>query len=281
MTTPKQIPDWLLERIALDEVPADLRRAYDLDRRLAEDAELAQRLEALRRDDQEQLAAHPPAQAAAEIERRLRRVRAGAEQAPASSWFARPLVPALLALAALLLVWSLWPAGDAVQVAEIHPPPGAGDGYGDAFEGPDEIRFKGVPRLRLYRQRGDSADELSDGASASVGDLVQIHYSANNAAHGVILSIDGSGAVVLHYPEGRAGDTALEPGDRVPLAHAYELDDARPFERFFFISSADPIDTALVLERANALAQTPTHARSEALELPGALAQWSMTLAKE
>jgi hypothetical protein len=62
----------------------------------------------------------------------------------------------------------------------------------------------------------------------------------------LIASIDGAGVVTLHYPanaDAPALATALAQKP-TSLPQAYVLDDAPQFERFFFITSEDPIEVA-------------------------------------
>lgn len=271
MAPQPRVPDWLLERVALDQIPPG--QADELARRMAADPTAQARLEALRASSQEILAALPPAQVAAEVERRRRVAAIAASERPR----ARAWLPAMGALAAA-----------AVLALALAPRDGVSPGRPD-----DEItRPKGDPHLVIHRKRGEEVERLERDASARAGDLLQIAYVAAGHTHGVILSIDGAGVVTLHHPTAPEDDTTLAatPGEGViELAHAYELDDAPAYERFFFVTSAPPsgaspeapIDLALILDRAQALARNPAAARSAPLDLPGSLQQWSFLLRKE
>lgn len=145
------------------------------------------------------------------------------------------------------------------------------------------LRSKGSPHLLIHRQNKNSAqpEPLEDGATIHPGDLLQVSYLSSDAAHGVIFSVDGRGSVTLHFPEDFAKSTALSPvGKAVALPHAYKLDDAPDFERFFFITSANPIDTAALLKTADSLARSPERAATAPLSLPQGLTQWSARLLK-
>lgn len=88
-------------------------------------------------------------------------------------------------------------------------------------------RIKGMrPALALFRKSERGSEALADGDVARAGDLVRVGYRAAGRAYGVILSIDGRGAVTLHLPAGGGRAAALHPGDTVLLGHSYELDDA-------------------------------------------------------
>ena len=294
MAEQSRVPDWLLERVALDQVPPG--QADELARRMAADPTAQARLEALRASSQEILAALPPAQVAAEVERR-RRVNDAAEAAAAARPRSRAWLPAMGVFAtAAVLALALLPRDPR--------DPGNGD-LVSSIPGAEDTRVKGDPHLVIHRKRGDQVERLDRDASARAGDLLQIAYAAAGHTHGVILSIDGAGVVTLHHPIAPGNDTTLPPPAApdqatpakpapgkglIDLAHAYELDDAPAYERFFFITPArtpggpgspSPIDLALILERAHALARDPAAARTAALDLPDSLQQWSFLLRKE
>jgi hypothetical protein len=304
MADQSRVPDWLLERVALDQIPPG--QADDLARRVAADPTAEARLAALRASNQEILAALPPAQVAAEVERRRRvaDIAAASEATPERSR-PRAWLPAMGAMAAA-----------AVLALAFLPRDPRGADQGDVVTGlggAEDTRAKGDPHLVIHRKRGDEVERLGQGAAARAGDLLQIGYVAAGHTHGLILSIDGAGVVTLHHPIAPDADTTLPapaqgtPGPAAPgkpapgkgvieLAHAYELDDAPAYERFFFITPAHAsgapattppgapeaaIDVALILDRAHALARNPAAARGAPLELPDSLQQWSFLLRKE
>src|SRR5690606_19161898 len=125
------------------------------------------------------------------------------------------------------------------EVASI-PPPGegpAGDRAAAAIDaaddtGPEGVRLKGQePHLALHRRAaGAVVERLGEGATARAGDVLQVSYVAAGRRRGAVLSIDGRGVVTLHFPERAGAATELVQEGAVPLAHAYELDDAPAFE---------------------------------------------------
>jgi hypothetical protein len=291
----ERIPTWLLERVAAGEVPpehADEVRQI-LDRDPAERARLAE----LERSNEEILAALPPALVAAEVTRRA------AVAEPGAGWLARAASlrrdhgPNRAPVRRRMLAWSssLAACAGAVllvmvvgrQVGWLGPDTARdGAGAGDQVASGDVTRVKGderQPRLLLFRKRGDKAQLLdlkSDLARA--GDNIQISYrTVARAAHGVILSIDGAGAVNLHFPVQATGSTLLEQSQAARLSYAYELDDAPGFERFLFLTSASPIDVAAVMAAAEKLARDPLRAARDTLPLTGTLEQRWYTLRKE
>jgi hypothetical protein len=214
------VPDWKLERMLLGEIAPE-----GLDERERE------KLEGLRRENEEILAAHPPEQVVAEIERR--RAQAALQEQDRSDRTHRPERRLLLALGPAL-------AAAAVAVAVFVPLP------------QETERSKGAaPYLVIHRHAGDRADRLEAGAEVRAHDVLQLSYVSLGRPYGVIFSIDGRGVVTLHHPASEAAAQELADLDgAVPLPNAYELDDAPEFERFFFVTASTPMDVGALLERA-------------------------------
>ncbi|QAT88949.1 ActD-like protein [Corallococcus coralloides] len=277
MTSPHRTPDWLLERIALGELPPDeLAAARD---RLSREPDGPARLAALEADSRATLEALPPARVAREVKARF--ARAGspttaprAEASPSRpSWrFLPALVPVLAAATLVVLVRP----GASSQEQEARDPWPA-TGTPGVLE---PTRSKGLqPRLDVHRQSGTRTERLTDGAPAQAGDVVQLSYTAAGHAHGVILSVDGRGTVTPHLPA--PGDTSapLERSGSHLLPRAYELDDAPGFERFFLVTSDTPFELEGVMAAARVLATSP-EARTAPLTLPTGLGQTSFLLEK-
>ena len=241
-------PDWVLERVAFDELPAGRSRAA------ARDPATADRLRCLADEDRAFFEAHPPERVVPEIRRRLRTAggtRPRGVRLPALLGFGAPAMAM-----ALLLVW----IGTPMTVEDLGaPPPLAGQ------------RDKGdlTPQLLLFRRSNDGRVEAlpPDGADALAGDLVQLSYVAHGRPHGVIVSIDGRGRVTLHLPQSEDGPTELAQSGATALPDSYELDEAPDFERFVLVTSWQPIDTAAVLKAARRVASTPDAARNRPLPL--------------
>ena len=261
------LPDWLVERAALDEVPPASRDRVDR----ADPRELAERVAALREDSAAELARHPVGPAVAQIEaqraaqatlraRRQRQRRLGAL--------------GLATTAATALVFTrlaVDPAtepSDPARTSKVAPPD-------------DGNRVKGVPRLVAFRQVGNQAERLARDAFVRAGDVLQLRYDAGTRGYGVIASLDGAGVVTLHFPLGEDAPpeaTAVAP-KMTTLPRAYALDDAPRFERFFFLTADEPIDVQRSLAAMRALAARPDSADA-ALELPADIHQWSLRLRK-
>lgn len=254
------IPDWLVERAALDEVGPHRDR---IDR--ADPRELAEQIAGLRADNAAELASHPAGPAVAQIEARI----AGEQRrrvARRRRWQLGVL--GLASAASIVVVVVLIGKRGPITDETVTEAPG---------ELPTE-RVKGASRLLAFRLVDDGVEQLKEDTLARAGDVIQLRYNAGGKNHGVIASIDGAGAVTLHYPATEDGSTALAP-KTTALPHAYALDEAPNFERFFFVTADEPIDVAGCLTTLRALAQRSDGATATP-ELPAGLRQWSLRLRK-
>jgi hypothetical protein len=259
------LPDWLVERAALDEVPPASRDRIDR----ADPRELADRIAQLRTDNAAELAAYPAGPAVAQIEARV-----VAERRRIAGRRRRQLgVLGMLSVAAaagVLFVVTRPAEPPRERVAQI-------DERGDL----EDTRPKGIARLVAFRQAGEHAERLEEDAVVRAGDLIQLRYNAAGQGYGVIASVDGAGVVTLHYPTSEDAPreaTALAAKPTV-LQHAYALDDAPRFERFFFITAAEPIDVHRSLAALRVLAAR-SNSDTASLVLPPGLRQWSLRLRK-
>ncbi|MCX4246550.1 hypothetical protein [Paraliomyxa miuraensis] len=165
-------------------------------------------------------------------------------------------------------------SGEVDPGSATDPEPGSSD---------EPVRIKGLaPHLLLHRQRGGAVEQLSDGAMARAGDLIQISYVAAGNRNGVVVSLDGAGLVTLHHPTRADVPSILVSRGQHALDHAYELDDARSYERFVFVTSGDePLAAITVMNAAASLAKRGTAARDSPLPLPERWRQSSILLHKE
>ena len=264
-TDTNPVPDLLLERYRLGELPP--AEAEALERRLLADGELRGRVEALDRSDAEVRRLLAEGRLAESVRTRLR-VRASSPAPPARkrAWTSA----ALLAAAATVLVALSVPLAGRLVPSPGGPPPSVE---------PSGDRIKGLqPALVLYRRTPNGSEALADGDSVRQGDLIRVGYRAAGRGFGVIVSIDGRGGVTLHLPENGPRSPSLKTGGTVLLDHAYELDDAPRWERFFFVTSPQPFDVSTVVEAARA---APGNGLPPAaLRLPPPLEQSGLSLAK-
>jgi hypothetical protein len=254
--------EWLLERYLLGELPPGQRR--ELERELEDDPALRAELERLRLSNEEILGAYPAGRLLPDI---LKKAARREKTVTAPSRWRLAWVPALAA-AVLLLVF-LPPI--------LRQPPGHGPYTG--IKGGTAMPTA-TPGLQIFRSSNGSGEALNSGDQARGGDLLQLAYVPAGQTHGVILSIDGSGSITLHFPEKIGGDTALQNGRRVFLPQSYELDRAPRFERFFFITAREPLPTAAILEKAGELAAHADKAMTGRLDIPGRFRQFSFLVRK-
>ncbi len=239
----RSLPELLLERYRLNELPDATHAAIARD--AAADPAVRARLDALERSDSEIRDRYAP------------------------DVLARPRAARHRSTRALILVGALAAAVLALLVTIPRPIVSTGD----------DTRIKGVaarPALAVYRRTPAGSERLADGDVARAGDVLRIGYASASRPYGIILSIDGSGAVTLHLPP--SGDRAvhLEPGGMNLLDSAYELDEAPRVERFYFVTGTRPFDVPPVLAAAR-----HAHGAPDTLPLPPGLEQVTFTVQKE
>lgn len=248
----RRTPDVLVEQLALGELSPE--RKAEVLRALEAEPGGMERLTRIAASNAEILERHPPGRVARGI---LLRSEPGRRPAR-TAWLLVPAVAA--AVVAVVLV------ARPVHRATL-------DGPGPA--GPGVTRVKGDPRIVIDRKVDGGTEELERGGPAQAGDLLQLGYVPAGARHGVIVSVDGLGAVTLHLPKAPAESTQLGSGvQRLPFS--YELDQAPGFERFILVTSERPIDVAAVLEAVRALGADP----ERPLALPDGLRQHDFLVRK-
>ncbi len=247
----RRIPDYLLERVAAGDLTPEERHAV-LDR-LAREKGGAERLALIARDDRETLERLPPARVTGEVRRRS----SGRHR---SAWL---LIP-------------VFAAAGAVSLFLFHTAPRAP--RSDEME---RVRVKGLsPHLLIHRRTATGVELVAPGTPARAGDLLQLAYVSAGRGFGVILSVDGRGAVTRHWPAHGTDAAALTPGGEVLLPESFRLDDAPGFERFFLVTSDRPFAVAGALDAARALARRPD-ASEAPLPLTSGLSESSILVLKE
>lgn len=262
-----RVPDLLVEQLALGELPPD--RAAKVRAQLEAEPDGFERLAKIRRSNDELLFQYPPRQIAPAVAKR-----AGIQPKKSrSQWFF--VLPVAAAAAAFALMARNGSNVMTGSLSEQEP---------SATSAAEVILTKGQPRLVIYKKTETGSELLQPGAKVHARDTLQLQYLAGEEKwrYGVAFSIDGKGAVTLHYPEQIGQPQDLQAGKAVALPHAYELDDAPDFERFFFVASEEPVDINAILIGANSMAAHKEAAAAGYLNLPqGQFSQWSMTLRKE
>lgn len=238
------------EQIALGELKPE--NEYDKDR-----------IRSIEESNQKILKEYPPELMAAQIKMRMNEPNRDAVQN--RSIFRRIYIPLSAAAVFLLFI-------------AIYPVLFERSGTNTNMES-DTVRFKGNgPSLYIYRNENGETELLGNNTIVKEKDLLQISYDAQGARYGVIFSIDGRGAVTLHFPGNIYSSTRLDSGGKVLLPYSYELDNAPFFERFFFVTSEHEIDASVIMEKAGRIAKGN---KSEMLILPEDQRQQSMILFKE
>jgi anti-sigma-K factor RskA len=269
MNKNETFPDIILERYILGELHRD-QMEY-IRRTLACDTDLNERVEKLIKSNEAILKEHPASEMADAINLRLHSNRVGTQsEGKKNSWFDMPFQSPLFAsLAIAVVIVSLT---SLVRQNRIH------------YAIHNEIRVKGLqPHLVVFKKnRADQRVEmLHNLSSASQGDILQLGYVAVDKKYGTIISLDGRGTVTQHFPETVDGSTLLVKGKDVLLSRAYELDNAPQFERFFFITSDNPIDISTVRKSIEKMVQKHNKSlETETLDLPAGFQQFYLVIRK-
>ncbi len=254
----KTISTFLLERFLLGEVSPAEQKAVES--ALAQDTALRQQLEDLKSSNARILTELPPALMAHQIREKARTAALQEEEAVPikTPWFQRLIRP--LGIAAPILAVFLF--------------------FFIIF--PEPTREKGLsPHLVIYQKTQASAQPLAEGQVLQENDILQIAYVAAGFEYGVILSIDGKGAITFHHPPDKRGTTTLEPLKEHLLSRSYQLDNAPYFEKFFLVTSRYPIPVARVQKAAEELAVKGQEAKNMSLSLPPYLEQSSFLVYKK
>ncbi len=263
----KRVPDLLIEQYALGELPPATAR------RVERSEGFEQRVAKIRRDNEATLARYPAGVYAARIRNQYEAEYRDRSRDRTPARTVGTLAMVLPAAAALLVVGFLLFGGLDVGFAPQADPQA------------EITRLKGVePAIAVYRAdpRGvGGVQRLSDGDNARAGDVVQLSYQAADARYGVIVSMDGRGAVTLHYPPDPGSVPQLIPGGEQTLPYAYRLDDAPRFEMFLFITSRTGFDVAAVVSELERQASRISDDPEQTPDLPQQFEIRSLTIRKE
>jgi hypothetical protein len=234
----KRIPDLMIEQYLLGELPADEVAEVEASEGFAD------RIATLRRSNEEILAAYPPEQFALRIlnrhDGRNKRASSAARtrRFTRTRWLSLAIPGAIAAVAGFVFL--------------LQGPLGGGNGSDDANT--EVVRLKGSDaEISIYRAvtgttRTSDAERLSNGDTAVAGDELQIAYNPGAMHYGMIVSVDGRGTVMLHFPVVQSDEPELQGGThRLPFA--YTLDDAPNYENFYFIVADELFSVREVLDR--------------------------------
>ncbi len=266
----ERVPDILIEQYVLGELPAE--EAH----RIEKTEGFVQRVAAIERDNAAFAERFPADVFAVRIENQYRAETESNATPERSSYQARRTAFRFMTFAvpgAALLVIGLLVFG------------GLGVGVDPVFDPDNEItRLKGTePELTVYRSVGGrtgSAEELSDGDRAVEGDRLQVAYNAGGRPFGTIISVDGRGALTLHYPVTASAAPELVAAGEQSLPYGYQLDDAPKFEKFYFITSQDAFNVPEILGYVQDQVDDIVEEPDTALRLPVGFAIDSVTIRK-
>lgn len=241
--TPR-VPQLLVERLVLGELSPE--QAASVRARLDKEPGGLARLSAIEANNAKVLERMPPRVFAARLEQEA--------SPPARRWV---WAPVLAVAAAALLYVAVPPQGPEIPLT---PPVSVDPG----------VRVKGdALDLAIHVQTAQGPLRLEDQSKVQAGDQLQLSTYSAEPVYAAVFSLDGNGVLTQHLPE-RGGDAVLlEPGPQ-PLPHAYVLDDAPEFERFFLVSAPEPFELAPVMQSAK-----------KGIELAPNLEQRMLTLRKE
>ena len=256
MIDPKRVPELLVEKLAMGELPADQAKQVRL--RLEAEPGGLERLAAIEQSNREILNDYPVRPIAAAI-----RQKAEEQKEHKFNWSSMPLAAIAAALIVITAALVLWPS---LRSAEQFDP----------RVQPITDRIKGDARLFIHLKTDAGSRELVSGEIAEAGALLQISYDAGNEDYGAIASVDGRGNITLHFPARPDGSTKLTTGGLQSLPFAYELDDAPRFERFVFVSANEPFNAGLLINALKAVGDSP----DTDLKLPKNLSVTELTLLK-
>jgi len=271
-TANRRVPDVVLERYRLSELPA--AESERLERQLREDEALRRRLGEIEASDGELLRSGAPERLAAGVRREARRAgpQSGTPGRRSPAW--RWLVPAAAVAGAVVLV-------AVITLPAVRGRMGQPSSSSPGAPATDD-RIKGLePSLTLFRRGSSGSEVLADNSVAHAGDLIRVAYQAAGRPYGVIVSVDGRGGVTLHLPPSGSAASPLQAGDRVLLDQAYELDDAPRWEKFYLVTGNEPFDVASIVNAARRAAEDAGSDGPPALDLPPGLEQASLSIAKK
>ncbi|MBN2344054.1 MAG: hypothetical protein JXX29_23260 [Deltaproteobacteria bacterium] len=259
MTESKQTPDLLVEKLAAGQLSTAEETAV---RQRLEAEDGLSRLDDIAQSNQDILNDYPVRQMAASIRERYA---ASTPQKSVAFKLFWTLAPVSAVAAAAAVVFMLAPSPVPSDPSETTSVGSVDPNYSD-----DSIRIKsGDPFLRIFKKNKTDEIEVKSGDKLAEGDVLQLKMITNHARSMVVCSVDGNGAVTLHYPERPAATTRVTELKSISLPYGYELDDAPDFERFFIVwtESETPIDAQQIIEKIKSM----KHAAHDTPELSGAV----------
>ena len=265
----RNVPDWLLERLALGELDAET--AADVRRRLAAEGRSPDDIAAaVAASNREILAELPASQTAAEI--RQRAAQAAAAAAPGAQAGDLPVGVPLALAGGLALTQLMW--------RPAHPDEGVVSRVG---ENPEIIIAKGDPDPRLYVYRHGAerqrASERRRARRARRSAAARVRRRGGGYGVAAVDRRRRQGDAALAREEERRAARRAEARARTACPRRTSWTTRPPSSASSWCSAATPFSVATAMEAARALAAQPS-ARKQALALPPGFEQISLALDK-
>jgi anti-sigma factor RsiW len=220
--------EWTLQRLVAEELKGEDRDSVAA--HTVSCTHCRARVNALDREREAFLRAHPFDEVEAEIAERALFVPDDPEIRVGTPWWERWRAP-LLVLAV---------GGMAAMVVAMIALPGSG-GRGDASTAPGN-RAKGITALNAALHRDGRVTEVTDETRVRAGDELQFAVDTGTHDHLVLVGVDGTGAVTVYLPADGGASLPLEPGAGRVLDRGFRLDDAPGPEVFVAFLTDEPID---------------------------------------
>lgn len=251
MTQKKELPELFIEKLASKEMPKEME--FSLRHQLEAENNL-NRLAQIKQSNRKILDSYPPAQLAASI-----RLRYEQQKKTTHKSNLRYLIPTSAVLAAAAAAFLIMNIGKEVPVTT----------QGTQQPQTEYIGLKGAPQLHIHKKTNTGEVKINSGDNATQGDVLQIKFNSSSAKSLIICSVDGHGAVTLHYPEHESESTKVKTNTKRVLPFGYELDNAPGFERFFMVwtQKNTPLNVGQVLNAVKTL----KNAESSKLQLEATL----------
>ncbi len=282
-----EISDLMLERFVAGEL--DAKRNAQIQMFCETDSVLQERVNGIRKSNEEILTAYEPKAMAIAIQRRqqtrlnhlkqkkysLLGAENGRQTLRQNLFKLRYGFPALATLIVGIFL-TLRPMQNQVEIrgsdASLIPL---------ATETPD-ILLKGTESgLVIFRKTKLGTELLLPHDKAKAGDILQVFYHNRKSVYGMIFSRDGAGNMTLHFPETEGPALKLQEGNMQGLPNAFRLDQAPKYERFYLLTSSEPFacDSLLrLIRREFAFSQNVS---DTLMALPSTFRQYTYTIEKE
>ncbi|MBN1523904.1 MAG: hypothetical protein JW904_05445 [Spirochaetales bacterium] len=300
MNKTTSLPDLILEQYVLHEL--DEREMKEIGQLEKENPDVKKRIDAIRQSNEEILSMYPVSIMAESIETKKAKARFTNWKPGSPATMSFIGVAGLAAAAAVTVFFTPVLRQNEIPTESISATAANPDTSGNQAnngnpnivlpsQAPDTTRLKGseyinTPRIALFKkiidEEQETAKQLLPKEVLHQGDEIQVRYYSGKYSHGIIISIDGRGAVTLHSPSPRTESTELVKYKDTFIKNSFKLDDAPYFERFFFILGNTPIQSIDgILLSAEKLGSDPVNAEKADLELPKEFTVTSIIVYKE